>query len=247
MLEPEILFEDEHVIAVNKPAGLMVHADGRSKEATLADWFVAKYPTAVDVGEPMVVQQTTDNGQQTTISRPGIVHRLDKETSGVILLAKDQPTFETLKAQFQEREVRKVYHAFVYGDVKHERGVITRPIGKSKKDPRRYSAQRGARGVLRDAVTQYRVLARGKGATYLEVRPKTGRTHQIRVHMKALNHPVVCDGLYAPDLPPLLGFNRLALHAASLSFMHPEGNEMTVEAPFPNDFVRAQKAIQQAV
>ncbi|HXK40105.1 MAG TPA: RluA family pseudouridine synthase [Candidatus Paceibacterota bacterium] len=244
MLEPVILYEDDHLLAVNKPAGLMVHTDGRSKEATLADWFVTKYPAATNVGEPTVSRIA---GRETRIERPGIVHRLDQDTSGVILLAKDQETFEHLKKQFQEREVTKVYSAFVYGNVKHERGVITRSIGKSKKDPRRRSAQRGARGVMRDAITQYRVLARGEGATYLELRPKTGRTHQIRVHMKALNHPVVCDGLYAPDMPPLLGFSRLALHAASLSFTHPDGREMTIEAPFPDDFVRAQKAIQQAV
>lgn len=240
----EILFEDDHLLAVNKPVGLMVHADGRSKEPTLADWFVAKYPALANVGEPMTLEPAPRTPHPIAISRPGIVHRLDQDTSGVILLAKDQKTFEHLKKQFQEREVRKVYNAFVYGNMKHERGVITRPIGKSKKDPRRYSAQRGARGVMRDAITQYRVLARGEGATYLELRPKTGRTHQIRVHMKALNHPVVCDGLYAPDLPPLLGFDRLALHAASLSFIHPEGKEITIEAPFPDDFLRALDSLK---
>ena len=236
-MEPTILYEDEHILAVDKPAGLMVHADGRSSEPTLADWFVARHPEAVAVGEPMEMPDGT------LIQRPGVVHRLDKETSGVVLLAKDQETFDYLKERFQEREIRKVYNAFVYGSVKHERGIINRPIGKSRKDPRRQSAQRGARGELRDAITHYRVLARGAGTTYLELRPKTGRTHQIRVHMKALNHPVVADALYAPNEAKLLGFERLALHAHSLSFVHPDGREITIEAPFPEDFVNAQKAI----
>jgi 23S rRNA pseudouridine1911/1915/1917 synthase len=237
-MEPTILYEDEHIVAVNKPAGLMVHTDGRSDEKTLSDWFVAKYPAAATVGEPM----ETSDGRM--LPRPGIVHRLDKETSGVVLLVKDQETFTYLKQQFHDRAVRKVYNAFVHGNVKDDRGIINRPIGKSKKDPRRYSAQRGARGMLRDAITQYRVLARGSGATYLELRPKTGRTHQIRVHMKALNHPVVSDTLYAPDEPKLLGFERLALHAHSVSFIHPEGEEITIEAPLPKDFLEAEKAIR---
>ncbi len=236
-MEPTILYEDDHILAVNKPSGLMVHADGRSNEQTLSDWFITKYPQAAAVGDPIEVSDDTSP------LRPGIVHRLDKETSGVILLPKDQATFEYLKERFKNREIRKVYNAFVYGNVKNERGIINRPIGKSRKDPRRQSAQRGARGELREAITQYRVLARGAGTTYLELRPKTGRTHQIRVHMKALNHPVVADGLYAPNEPKLLGFERLALHAHSLSFVHPNGSEITIEAPFPEDFLNAQKLI----
>jgi 23S rRNA pseudouridine1911/1915/1917 synthase len=174
------------------------------------------------------------------------VHRLDRDTSGAVVLAKDQETFLYLKDLFQKREVSKVYDAFVYGSVKNDRGAIDRPIGKSKKDPRRRVAGRGARGALRDAVTQYRVLARGGGATHLELRPKTGRTHQIRVHMKAIGHPVVCDALYAPQMPPLLGFERLALHAHSLSFIHPDGREITIEAPLPQDFLSARDALSRA-
>jgi 23S rRNA pseudouridine1911/1915/1917 synthase len=238
-MEPTILLENEHIVAVNKPAGLMVHADGRSSERTLADWFASRYPESAHVGESM------ERNDGTLIPRPGIIHRLDQDTSGVILLAKDQETLEYFKERFQNREMRKVYNAFVYGNVKNDRGVINRPIGKSRRDPRRQSAQRGARGELRDAITQYRVLARGNGATYLELRPKTGRTHQIRVHMKALNHPVIADSLYAPREPKLLGFERLALHAASISFVDPEGKEITIEAPLPEDFIHAQKAIQQ--
>ncbi len=236
-MNPTILFENEHILAVNKPSGMLVHTDGRATEKTLSDWFVSRYPQAKDVGEPM----ETSTGA--LLPRPGVVHRLDKDTSGVVLLAKDQETFLFLKNAFKNREIRKVYNTFVSGSVKDDRGVITRPIGKSKKDPRRYSAQRGARGAIRDAITQYRVIERGEGTTYLEVRPKTGRTHQIRVHMKALNHPVVCDSLYAPDEPARLGFKRLALHAREISFVDQEGNEHTIEAPLPEDFVRALESL----
>ncbi len=236
-MNPTILFENDHIVAVNKPAGLMVHGDGRSTAPSLADWFVSAYPNSADVGEPAIV------GEGKTIPRPGVVHRIDKDTSGVVLLVKDQETYEFLKEAFKNRNVRKVYETFVYGSVKNDRGVIDRPIGKSKNDPRLRSAQRGARGVMRDAITQYRVLARGNGATHLEVRPKTGRTHQIRVHMKALNHPVVCDPLYAPDKEPILGFTRLALHAKSVEFTDAEGREIKIEAPLPDDFVRALESL----
>lgn len=230
------LYEDDHVVVVNKPSGLVVHSDGRTGEPTLADWVLEHYPGTKDVGEPLVRDGVT-------ILRPGIVHRLDRDTSGVLVIAKDQKTFGHLKRQFQEREVTKVYHAFVYGDVKKDEGVIDRPIGKSKKDFRQWSAQRGARGEMREAITEYRVLGRGGGASYLEVRPATGRTHQIRVHLKAIHHPVVCDPLYAPKQPALLGLSRLALHASSLTFTLPSGKALTVEAPLSDDMRAALAAL----
>jgi len=129
--------------------------------------------------------------------------------------------------------------AFVYGVLKESTGVIDRPIGKSRKDFRLRSAQRGARGELREAVTAYTVLKQGGVATYVEVRPKTGRTHQIRVHFKAIHHPVVCDKLYAPKHKCILGFTRLALHASSITFSLPGGVAVTAEAPLPRNFRQA--------
>ena len=124
--------------------------------------------------------------------RPGIVHRLDKETSGVIILAKNQDSFNFLKNQFQERLAKKVYCAVVWGNIKNDSGVVDAPIGRNGKDFRQWSATRGARGLLREAVTEYKVISRfeedGEKFVFLEVRPKTGRTHQIRVHMKYLNN-----------------------------------------------------------
>lgn len=235
-----ILYEDNDIVVINKPAGLMVHADGRSSLKTLADWVLETYPALADVGEPGVL------GDGTEIARPGIVHRIDKDTSGALVIAKTQESFLHLKEAFQNREVSKQYAAFVYGVVKEDYDVINRPIGKSKKDPRLWSAQRGARGMMRDAITEYRVRERGKEFTYLEVRPKTGRTHQIRVHMKAINHPIVCDPLYAPKMPAALGFTRLALHAEKISLTTVSGKEVVAEAPLPEDFLAAEKALKRA-
>jgi 23S rRNA pseudouridine1911/1915/1917 synthase len=166
-------------------------------------------------------------------------------------MAKNQTTFEHLKNQFQKRETEKIYNAFVYGVMDEEDGVIDRSIGRSSKDFRMWSAQRGARGELRDALTVYKVLERGRpaeayegGFSYLEVRPKTGRTHQIRVHLKAINHPVVNDPLYAPKREAALGFTRLALHARSLDFISVTGHMIHIEAPLPEDFVRGLKELK---
>jgi 23S rRNA pseudouridine1911/1915/1917 synthase len=236
-----ILYEDDSVVAVDKPSGLLVHPDGKTDEATLVDWLLERYPEIRDVGEAW----ESTSGE--VILRSGIVHRLDRETSGVLVIAKNQGTFLHLKKQFQSRSIKKIYNAFVYGVLKDDAGVIDRPIGKSAKDFRLWSAQRGSRGVLRDAVTEYAVLkrptppgrARGSEATYVEARPKTGRTHQLRVHFKAIHHPVVCDALYAPKQPCILSLTRLALHARSLIFELPSGETVAAEAPLPAEFTRA--------
>lgn len=231
-MEPNILYEDEDILAVNKPAGLVVHPDGRTVEPTLAEWFKEKYPEAKDVGEKL--------GE---IERPGIVHRIDRETSGVLLLAKTHAGFEHLKEQFQERSIRKSYIAFIYGNMKEDHGSINLAIGRSPSDFRKWSASRGAKGEKREALTYYRVLARTEGATLIEAQPKTGRTHQIRVHFRAKDKPVVADPLYAEGREKLLGFERLALHARAITFRNMSGKEITVVAPYPEDFRRAMDTI----
>lgn len=232
MLIP-ILFEDTEVLVVNKPAGLVVHSDGKTVEPTLTDWVLENYPETKGVGEPTKLS----NGEM--IDRPGIVHRLDRETSGVLVVAKNQKSFEFLKKQFQEREMEKTYRAFVHGEVKNDSGIIDRPIARSTGDFRKWTAERGRRGEEREAVTEYKVLARHEGFSFLDVHPKTGRTHQIRVHLKAINHPVVCDKLYAAKRDCALGFTRLALHAFSLKLKLPTGKELIVEATYPEDFQHA--------
>ncbi len=225
-----ILYEDNDIVAINKPAGLVVHGDGRTTEPTVVDWILEKYPEAKDVGEPI---ELTNGG---TIIRPGIVHRIDRDTSGVLLIAKTENAFVFLKSQFQRRDTRKTYNAFVYGSMKENEGEINRPITRSRKDFRLWSAQRGGRGEARDAVTIYKVLKRTEEASFIEAHPLTGRTHQIRVHFKAINHPIVADALYAPKREALLGFKRLALHAREIIFENIAGKEIHVEAPYPPDF-----------
>lgn len=228
-----ILYEDNDVVVINKPAGLVVHSDGKREESTLIDWMNKNYPESKGVGEPL----TLSNGD--VIERSGIVHRIDRETSGAMLIAKNQPAFLYFKKQFQDRVINKIYHAFVYGEIKDDNGIIDRPIGRSKKDFRQWSAQRGARGAIREAVTHYRVMARDSGFSLVEAIPKTGRTHQIRVHFKAINHPIISDSLYAPKKDKALGFERLALHSYSVEFNLMNGNKIKITAPYPEDFERA--------
>ncbi|XKT74593.1 MAG: RluA family pseudouridine synthase [Patescibacteria group bacterium UBA2163] len=232
-----IIFEDEDVCVVAKPSGMTTHKDGKRDEYTLADWFVEHYPDAQGVGEPL----TLTNG--TVIDRPGIVHRLDKGTSGVLVLARNQEAFTHLKAQFQDRLVEKEYRAFVWGRMKDDSGVIDKPIGRSRGDFRKRSAEFGAKPPLRDAETRYAVIARGNEHTYLTLTPKTGRMHQLRVHLKAVGNPIVCDGLYAPKKKSALGFERLALHASAITLTLPSGPQETFTAPLPKDFIEAERRI----
>lgn len=239
----EILYESDDVLIVNKPAGVMVHADGHSNEPTVVDWFLERVPGARGVGEPGV------SPQGVPLERSGVVHRLDRETSGVLLLAKTQAAHAHCKQQFHDRLAQKEYRAFVYGTMKEERGTIDRPIGRSAKDFRLRSAQRGAKGRLRDAVTDWELVAQNDDYAYLKLFPKTGRTHQLRVHLKAIGRPVVGDTLYAPkdkQNENALGINRLALHAYALTLTLPNGEAMTVTAPLPSDFVRAAGMIGAA-
>lgn len=226
-----ILYEDNDFLAIDKPSGISVHKDGKNKEETVADWFVEKFPSAQDVGEPFFL-----NGIE--IKRPGIVHRLDKETSGVMILAKNQEAHQFLKKQFQEHSVIKKYIALVYGHIKNDEGVIDKPIGRSPNDFRKKLAGRGAKGELREAVTEYKVLKRiedeeGNKYSFLELFPKTGRTHQIRVHLKFLSYPIVCDRLYASKNHCPVSIGRLALHASSIEFknLKMEKIQITSKAP----------------
>jgi 23S rRNA pseudouridine1911/1915/1917 synthase len=238
-LTTHILYEDDDILAINKPAGLVVHSDARTDEPSVAEWMAEKYPESKNVGEPLELK----DGR--VIARPGIVHRIDRETSGLLLLAKTESGFGKLKKQFQDRTIDKVYRLFVHGIVKEDHGSIRLPIGRSTSDFRKWSAERGARGDKREALTYFKVLKRNQDpeVTFVEAKPKTGRTHQIRVHFKALHHPVVADSLYVPKKSTLLGFSRLALHAYSATFKNLVGKEVTVIAPYPEDFKRAIASI----
>lgn len=234
-MELQILYEDTDIVAVLKPAGVITHPDGVSPEPAVSDWFAEHYPGAVDVGEP----QTLKNG--VTITRPGVVHRLDRDTSGVLVLAKTPEAHAHLKALFAGREAKKTYLAFVYGVPKERTGVITFPIARSRKDFRLRSAQPHAKGTEREAITEYEVVSDIGTHALVALTPKTGRTHQIRVHLKAIHHPVVCDPLYAPNRPCDLGIPRLGLHAFALELPLQGGGQVRIVAPVPIDLAPALK------
>ena len=259
-----ILYEDSNLLVLNKPAGISVHGDGKDTgEYTVADFILENYPKLKNVGEKMEIPRV--GGGKVEIPRPGIVHRLDKETSGALIVAKNKKTFEFLKEQFQNHKIQKTYRAFVYGKVADPkaslatggRGMINAPMGRSPNDVRMWTAGRGARSgnaELREAVTEYNVLERFFDTddeqemkkvehqfSYIEAFPKTGRTHQIRVHMRYINHPIVSDPLYRGTKEKALGMNRLALHAYRITFTLPKGESITVEAPLPLDFKKVIK------
>jgi 23S rRNA pseudouridine1911/1915/1917 synthase len=233
-MEPTILYEDADVLVIDKPAGLVVHSDGRTEESTLSDWVLEKYPTLKDVGG----MHTLDSGRYAP--RAGILHRLDRETSGVIIIAKNDETFYFIQRQFLDRSIEKIYNAIVYGKLEQKEGVIDLPIGRSRSDFRKWTTGDDARGTLRPALTEYRVLKESGEFSLLELRPKTGRTHQLRVHLLALAHPILCDSRY--ETPCALGFTRLALHAATLILKLPNGETRTFTAPPPPDFTTTLSA-----
>lgn len=232
-MELPTLFQNDSLVAINKPAGVMAHPDGVNVGETVSDWFAARYPESAGIGE---IQRLVDG---TEIRRPGIVHRLDRDTSGVLVLAKTLEAHTFLKAAFQERAVKKTYLAFVYGVPKEREGMIDFAIGRSRKDFRLRSAQPKAKGRMREALTRYVVIGDVGTHALLEVRPETGRTHQIRVHLKAIHHPVVCDPLYASGKPCDLGLTRLGLHAYRLELPQPDGSTLELSAPLPEDLLPA--------
>lgn len=230
-MEPTILFEDDHMIVVDKPAGMIVYPDGKHEYPALSAWLEAH------LGGP----------QDEAFF---FVHRIDRETSGVLAVAKTKEAFDFLKEQFKNREVKKTYRAFVHGTFKEERGIIDKPIGSSRGGAGPRSA-RLSYGQQRDAVTMYKVLKERlyeagtqEPVSYVEVFPKTGRTHQIRVHMASVGRPIISDALYGAGRGSLLGFKRLALHALSLAITHPDGEEMVFTAPLPADFLEAEQELQ---
>ena len=238
MDKPTILYEDEHILAIDKPAGIIVHGDGKRTDPTLVDWFLEQYPDSVGVGEEPIETATG-----TTIDRSGIVHRLDRETSGVLLLAKTDVGHVHLKQQFQERTVTKTYGALVYGNMKEDTYHVTASIGRAKNFGRWTAIAKSQRGTARDAETSFTVLDRfeveGEKYSVLEARPKTGRTHQIRVHLQYLNYPIVADPLYAGkrNVPEHnLTFTRQALHAKTITFTAVDGTEQTATSDLPDQF-----------
>lgn len=246
-LDIPIIFENTDVLVINKPIGVLVHGDGVSTDTTVVDWFLARCPEAYGVGEPGV----TKTGE--SIERSGVVHRLDRDTSGVLILAKTPVAFTHLKAQFHDRLAKKEYRALVYGAMRERWGTINKKIGRSPSDHRQRSAMPGARGTMREAVTDWECIGQGQiegeHFSYVKLLPKTGRTHQLRVHLRAIDRPIVGDPLYAETqlgVSHNLGLTRMALHAHVLELTLPDGSRERFIAPVPSELERAAERIAEA-
>ncbi len=247
LFEPTIIFENEAILVIDKPYGMLVHEDWTSgTEGTLVDWFLKRVPEALGVGE------VTTKPDGSPLERSGVVHRLDRETSGVMVLAKTPEAHALLKSQFHDRTVKKEYRAFVYGRLHDKWGTINRPIGRNPKDFKLRSAENGAKGTLRDAMTHFERIGvgeyEGESFSYVKLLPKTGRTHQLRVHLKAISRPIVGDVLYSePYLSKSnnLGLDRLALHAHVLEINVPGAERERFIAPVPATFDLAAERIAE--
>jgi 23S rRNA pseudouridine1911/1915/1917 synthase len=230
----DVLFEDEYLVAINKPPGMVVHPapgqwDGTVVNALLFRWGLT---------------------EQSTTLRPGIVHRLDKDTSGVLLIAKDLRTLEQLSCAFKERKVHKTYLAVVIGHLRASSGTIELSIGRHPVNRKKMAVRRHGG---REAVSQYQLIAETIGLSLLRLFPETGRTHQLRVHLAAIGHPIVGDHTYGGNLgnvrnaaPIARTFARQALHAEQIDFLHPiSGAPLCIRAPYPRDFLQLLEIFRQ--
>ena len=222
----QIVYEDEHLLAVDKPAGMVVHPGAGHSSGTLANALLAHCPQIADVGG---------------LERSGIVHRLDKDTSGLLLVAKEQDTHAALQRQFKRRHVLKSYLALVEDHIEPREGIVEAAIGRDRRERKRMTVTRTGR----PAVTQYRAVEFLRRHTLLEVRPHTGRTHQIRVHLTWIGFPLVGDRVYGHKRQPLLP-DRHFLHAHELGLTHPvtEG-ELNLTSPLPPNLARLVERLRK--
>jgi 23S rRNA pseudouridine1911/1915/1917 synthase len=233
-LEPEplplvLLYEDDDLIALDKPPGIVVHPAPGARRGTVVNALVHRFGTLTGLAP----------------ERPGIVHRLDRDTSGVLLVARTHQALEGLARQFRERTLHKRYLAIVYGRLEPRAGLIDRPVGRHPQERKRMSVH-SRRG--RTARTRWEVVERLPGATLVRLFPETGRTHQLRVHLAALGHAVVGDRLYAPRRSSAsFGAPRQALHAEQIGFAHPRtGAAMVIRSPLPPDLENLLHRLRQA-
>lgn len=237
-LSPQIVYEDDNIIVINKPAGLITHQKNiDDTQSSVVDWVITNYPGLKDVGEPFIASGAN-------VSRAGIVHRLDKDTSGLIVIAKNESSFIYMKKQFQEHTIHKHYSSLVFGRPKNSNGVINEPLGRI--GMKRTTQMTGKKMIDgKGSVTEYKTLKNFSKFTLLDVSPKTGRTHQIRVHLKSIGCPVAGDIVYAPKgWQKPKGLNRLFLHAYKLEFVTPDGKALTIEADLPEELQNVLKMLE---
>lgn len=235
-VEFDKIFEDENIIVVNKPAGLQVHPDYNEKFETLVNGLLAKYPE---------ISSVTEDESSLSKMRPGIVHRLDKETSGIVVIARNKRSFDELKRMFQEREIEKKYLAIVYGAPEEKSGIIDKPLARTTNYRRQTIAGKKTKTKIREAVTEYKLIRKlSRNLSLLEISPKTGRTHQIRVHLLSIGHPIIGDKLYkikrkrnlpAGEAGAILFVDRHMLHAGEIKFKL-FGKDYNFSAEPPKDF-----------
>ncbi len=213
-----IVYEDNDMIIVNKEKGMVVHPGNGNPDGTLANAIMAKCKDDLSgIGGKL---------------RPGIVHRIDKDTSGLVIIAKNDNAHINLSSQIQNRQVEKTYIALVRGNVKENEATINMPIGRSTKDRKKMAVTKTGK----EAISHFKVIKRYNGYTLLEVKIETGRTHQIRVHLSEIGYPIVGDGVYSNGKNPF-GVEGQMLHAAALEFKHPiSGEVIKFEAPLPEYF-----------
>lgn len=232
----EIIHQDRNIIIVNKPSGMSVHPNDSEKENTLVNALVAEFPEIKSVND----------GSEGSWMRPGIVHRLDKDTSGVMAVARNKKTFNELKKKFANREIEKNYVAVVYGHLGKKEGVVNEPIARSASFKKQKIARGKMKGTARPAVTEYKLLKRYGDFDLVEVFPKSGRMHQIRVHLAFLGNPIVGDDKYTrKDLVKPAGITRQLLHAQKLKF-ELGGKKYNFKAEAPKDFADFLKGIDPA-
>lgn len=216
----KIVYEDADIAVIDKQPGISVHPSEKEKKGTLANALLAKYPEIKNIGEDLM--------------RPGIVHRLDKDTSGLMVAAKNNAAFQHLKKQFQGKKVEKRYLALVEGNLKEKSGTIEKSIGRH--GMKQYAGERKKHTLkkTREALTEYAVKKSFAGYDLIEAKPKTGRMHQIRVHFSSIGHPLACDFKYGSRKCPA-GLSRHFLHSYYLSFILPSGQKIAFETDLPDD------------
>ena len=244
MTKLKIIFEDDDYLIINKPAGLLVHGAKHITEPSLVDFLLEKYPNLIKVGEDPL--------------RPGIVHRLDKSASGLLAVAKNQKAFNSLKSQFQARTVKKYYKALVYGQIEKDEDIINFPILRSSQGNKMAALPLTIKGekntIGRTAITEFEVTRRFINYTLIGVKIKTGRTHQIRVHMSALGHPIVGDDLYGTKKTKeknakfrkkkMPGSDRFFLVACELEFEDLNGKKKNFKIDIPKELKELLKIIK---
>lgn len=224
-LDLEIVYEDEDVVVINKPQGMVVHPSAGHPNGTLVNGLLYQIKNLSTIND---------------VFRPGIVHRIDKDTSGLLMVAKNDRAHESLAKQLKDKTSLRKYVALVHGEIPHEKGRIEAPIGRSKVNRKMQAVIEGGKS----AVTHFEVLQRFEGYTLIELQLETGRTHQIRVHMQYIGYPVAGDPLYGPK--KTLKGNGQFLHAKLLGFEHPTTGEMMVfEAPLPEIFKKTLKQLKE--